>query len=142
MHASIQTNAGAASPLHPAPLARFFVLAQEDSARISSGRVGGEPECSSGDYEYPAYWLRLAGGLVAIPRGKRRSYGMKDDKMKCDECGLTTDSVRHREGMTAYHWDGQGEDPNDTGILCDVCYEEYRDYWSSMWAEYRSSQGF
>lgn len=68
---------GAASPLHPAPLARFFVLAQEDSARISSGRVGGEPECSSGEYEYPAYWLRLAGGLVDIPRGKRRSYGMR-----------------------------------------------------------------
>lgn len=58
------------------------MLAQEDSARISSGRVGGEPECSSGDYEYPAYWLRLAGGLVAIPRGKRRSYGVNMPRVK------------------------------------------------------------
>lgn len=62
--------------------------------------------------------------------------------MKCDECGYTADSVKHRDGMTAYHWNGEGEDPNDPGNLCDLCYEEYVAYWSERWAEYRSSQGY
>ena len=62
--------------------------------------------------------------------------------MKCDDCGYTTDSVKHRESMTAYHWDGTGDDPNDPGNLCDVCYEDYCEHWRAMWDEYRSSQGF
>lgn len=77
---SIQTNAGADSPLHPAPLAQEIVSAQEVWLGISSRLGGRGPKCSTGDYEYPAFGLRLAGGLVAIPRGKRESYGMKKPK--------------------------------------------------------------
>ena len=62
--------------------------------------------------------------------------------MKCDECGYNKVTVKHRDSMTAYYWDGKGDDPNDPGNLCDICYEEYRAYWTEKWDEYRSSQGF
>ena len=40
------------------------------------------------------------------------------------------------KAMTAYPWDGGGEDPNRDRVLCANCAREYREYWSDMWAEY------
>jgi hypothetical protein len=44
--------------------------------------------------------------------------------------------------MTAYHWDGEGEDPNHPMMLCPSCADEYDEYWRSMWADYYNSIGY
>ena len=43
--------------------------------------------------------------------------------------------------MTAYAWDGKGENPNRDPILCSECANDYRKHWQEMWDEYYSSQG-
>lgn len=48
--------------------------------------------------------------------------------------------VRWRSAMTAYHWEGEGEDPNHPVLLCEDCAEEYHDYWNEMWADYYASR--
>lgn len=40
-----------------------------------------------------------------------------------------------RAAMTAYHWDGTGEDPNRPPQLCDECWQGYKAHWTEMWAE-------
>lgn len=42
--------------------------------------------------------------------------------------------------MTAYDWDGQGEDPNRPRLLCLRCSDEYVEDWKERWDEYRASQ--
>jgi hypothetical protein len=44
--------------------------------------------------------------------------------------------VRSIPAMTAYHWDGEGEDPNRDRILCKECAEGYVEHWSDMWEDY------
>lgn len=48
----------------------------------------------------------------------------------CDQIG------QQRGPRTAYHWNGKGEDPNQSPILCDECADEYHDYWDEMWDDY------
>ncbi len=43
-----------------------------------------------------------------------------------------------KPAMTAYSWDGVGEDPNRSLILCDRCADAYYDHWQYMWDEYYS----
>ena len=54
---------------------------------------------------------------------------------KCEYCGESP--VEKVYAMTAYSWDGQGEDPNRALWLCDRCSEEYHEHWTEMWREYR-----
>tara|TARA_Y100000034_G_scaffold121012_1_gene164707 strand:- start:510 stop:713 length:204 start_codon:yes stop_codon:yes gene_type:complete len=54
----------------------------------------------------------------------------------CEHCG--DGQAEPRPAMTAYHWDGKEEDPNRNLLLCDHCYQGYRDYWTERWAEYYS----
>jgi hypothetical protein len=58
---------------------------------------------------------------------------------RCEECATKKD-VRRIPAMTAYHWDGQGEDPNRDLSFCLEHAEAYRDYWQSMWDDYNSSR--
>lgn len=37
-----------------------------------------------------------------------------------------------------YPWDGEGEDPNRSRLLCRQCADFHYSYWDEMWAEYRS----
>lgn len=52
---------------------------------------------------------------------------------ECDELALWVTPA-----MTAYHWEGVGEDPNRPRLLCPYCSEEYRSYWQERWDEYYS----
>jgi len=52
----------------------------------------------------------------------------------CERCGKGP--AEHRPAMTAYHWDGKGEDPNQDVMLCDECYDNHHAYWTSMWQDY------
>lgn len=55
----------------------------------------------------------------------------------CENCGgfwRLTDTP----GMTAYAWDGQGEDPNRRRNFCEPCSEYYVECWEAQWAEYYS----
>jgi hypothetical protein len=42
--------------------------------------------------------------------------------------------------MTAYTWDGQGEDPNRPRLLCLQCSTEYVEDWQERWDEYQAGQ--
>lgn len=61
--------------------------------------------------------------------------------MKCEnpECART--DARVIPCMTAYAWDGKGENPNRDPVLCGGCADDYRKHWQEMWDEYYSSQG-
>lgn len=56
----------------------------------------------------------------------------------CEDCGCDDDSVEVVGAMTAYHWDGKGEDPNRNPRLCPSCAEDYISYWDERWKEYYS----
>lgn len=56
----------------------------------------------------------------------------------CECCQLDRPDVKARSAMTAYHWDGTGENPNADVVLCDPCWESYRAYWQEMWDNYYS----
>ena len=50
-------------------------------------------------------------------------------------------TAEKRTAMTAYHWDGNGENPNRPPTLCATCWESYKAYWNEKWAEVRSGTG-
>lgn len=57
----------------------------------------------------------------------------------CEECqrpGATS-----IPSQTAYHWDGKGDDPNRSPLLCPDCAADYIKTWQAAWDEWRSSQG-
>lgn len=63
------------------------------------------------------------------------------------KCGYITDptvecdgEVKERKTMTAYVWDGEGEDPNYIPPMCESHWKEYYDHWSEMWAEYNAGR--
>lgn len=55
------------------------------------------------------------------------------EPLKCMRCN-TTDAVEMRPSYTAYHWNGEGENPNADVPLCPECFEEHREYWNEMWS--------
>lgn len=61
---------------------------------------------------------------------------------KCEFCDgrhhEQTSEAKPRSAMTAYHWDGTGDNPNADVVLCDECWEDYRSYWQERWDEYYS----
>lgn len=57
---------------------------------------------------------------------------------RCEHCNEKKPCVKQRPAMTAYHWDGKGENPNSDPVLCNPCWEDYRAYWQERWDEYYS----
>ena len=53
----------------------------------------------------------------------------------CERQGCGQPAIRVK-AMTAYHWDGTGEDPNRDRWFCLEDKRDYEDYWREMWAEY------
>lgn len=53
---------------------------------------------------------------------------------RCERCGARPAKVE--SSRTAYHWDGNGEDPNRDPWLCAACAREHHTYWDEMWDEY------
>lgn len=45
--------------------------------------------------------------------------------------------AKERKCRTAYHWDGNGENPNRAPMLCNECAKSYDEYWNEMWAQAR-----
>lgn len=56
----------------------------------------------------------------------------------CECCDRVAEDVEERPAMTAYFWDGEGEDPNRPVSLCPPCWEEHKAHWEEMWANYYS----
>lgn len=48
--------------------------------------------------------------------------------------------VQRTRCMTAYTWDGTGEDPNRDPLLCPTCSVAYTEAWEAQWDEYHRSQ--
>ncbi len=61
--------------------------------------------------------------------------------LKCRGCGVVSDKVGSVYSMTAYPWDGRGEDPNYAGFMCPECEEGYCAHWQDMWDEYHAAIG-
>lgn len=60
--------------------------------------------------------------------------------MKCEGSSgpCSSEEAKQRPCMTAYHWDGKGENPNKGPILCEDCAVEYAAMWKERWDEYYS----
>lgn len=58
--------------------------------------------------------------------------------LECGECEQVSEDVKERTAMTAYHWDGTGENPNAPPVLCDECWGDYHAYWQERWDDYYS----
>lgn len=61
---------------------------------------------------------------------------------ECPNCSAT-DAVQ-RPSLTCYvNSEGAPTDElNHKPVLCEAHWVEYEDYWTEMWDEWRSSQGF
>jgi len=67
--------------------------------------------------------------------------------MTCRYCeenpnGECEGEIRVRHAMTAYHFEGEKnspEDPNRDFYACDSCYAAYVEHWTWMWEEYYNS---
>jgi hypothetical protein len=71
----------------------------------------------------------------------RRKDGMMQLEFQyktCEHCGKQ--GARIVGAMTAFYWDGTGENPNRSLLLCDECENEYCEYWQEMWNEYYSGR--
>lgn len=65
----------------------------------------------------------------------------KDESCEGFEGPCDSRLAEKRTAMTAYNWDGNGEDPNRPPTLCAVCWESYKAYWKGKWDEVRSGAG-
>jgi hypothetical protein len=74
-----------------------------------------------------------------FPAGGIRAFGSLRDQRRseCEVCA-SHDGLEVIGAMTAYHWDGVGENPNRDQLLCAECAEEYREHWTEMWDMYYS----
>ena len=75
-----------------------------------------------------------------------KAYGevvFDGESVPCEGFSGPCDSktAEKRTAMTAYHWDGNGENPNRPPTLCATCWESYKAYWNEKWAEVRSGTG-
>lgn len=78
-------------------------------------------------------WAEFRGALVRIDTERNIAMG------GCERCGSFWRLHRH-PSMTAYVWDGVGENPNREGWFCEPCGEDYDEHWDAMWAEYNSGR--
>lgn len=64
---------------------------------------------------------------------------MQGQPAQCDGFDGPCDSMeaKERKCRTAYNWDGAGQNPNRTPMLCDECAQAYDEYWNEMWAQAR-----
>ena len=63
----------------------------------------------------------------------------QEQAAQCDGFDGPCESMKAKERQcrTAYHWDGTGQNPNRTPMLCDECAKAYEEYWNEMWAQAR-----
>ena len=67
----------------------------------------------------------------------------KEPPVKCEECS-STEGVLSVHALTAYHWDGpedSPDNPNRSRMYCPACAKEYTEYWTAMWDEYNGMRG-
>ena len=56
----------------------------------------------------------------------------------CGYSGCDQGPTASVSSMTAYNWDGEGEDPNRNLILCKEHAKEHEEHMQEQWAEYYS----
>ena len=66
-----------------------------------------------------------------------RTTGYALTERACEHCRATP--AKRAPIMTAYPWDGVGQNPNEPPVLCAVCLEDYVQHWQEQWAEYNST---
>lgn len=69
---------------------------------------------------------------------QRQIEDEKKRQQKCEFCGAEYAQLTF--AMTAYPWDGKGENPNRDLLLCDYHKEEYEEHWNSLWEEYNRTR--
>ena len=57
----------------------------------------------------------------------------------CEHCS-TVFGLDHEESRTMYHWEGEGEDPNRSLLLCRQCAILHHDFWDEMWDQYNAGR--
>ena len=58
---------------------------------------------------------------------------------RCEHCRSFW-GLKLEDGRTMYEWNGKGEDPNRSQLLCRMCAVMHHDYWDEMWADYYSGR--
>lgn len=63
----------------------------------------------------------------------------QEQATQCDGFDGPCESMeaKERKCRTAYHWDGNGENPNRAPMLCNECAKSYGEYWNEKWAQVR-----
>jgi len=85
-----------------------------------------------------------AGRLVEHLREKQHlEHRARDDRLpevdeECEHCGA--EPCFTFPSMTAYDWDGEGEDPNAPKNMCAVCGYSYMDEMQERWDEYNQGR--
>lgn len=111
---------------------------------VSSKVVAKDPTTSKTMLQNCPYPLGLKVGrdtvesIEVIRRGETWYWQLNFPTLTCESCERTDNTVTPVDAMTAYHWDGKGEDPNRDKHLCSDCKEEHVSYWEDMWKEYYS----
>lgn len=92
---------------------------------------------------YPSFWRLFRDQFWDRPLAAWRGHLAEKHAALggCERCGsfwrLTVTS-----SMSAYHWNGEGLDPNRNRLYCEPCSLDYVDYMTEKWREYYSSQGY
>jgi len=72
--------------------------------------------------------------MTQIPPVKRDREAINP----CDRCEARP--AYYWPSMTAYEWNGKGENPNADKILCQMCGEEYTQIMKEQWDEYNAGR--
>lgn len=52
----------------------------------------------------------------------------------CCYCDEPEGEIEWESSRTAYHWKGEGLDPNRPRPMCRRCAAEHHDHWDEMWS--------
>jgi len=129
-----------ASRATPGFVAVVSILATDRPGTLAC-EVTGAPEVPNG-VQVQLAWDEDAQDNEARSLGPRQMDAAQPAgvvcPMKCQGFAgpCSADTAEYRPCMTAYHWDGKGENPNPDPILCAECHSEYVRYWQERWDEY------
>lgn len=85
--------------------------------------------------------IKLGNGLMSIPKFSMGQDAWQFGELKlhqCELCDTISTNVLPRSSRTKYHWEGEGEDPNQDKLFCPECSERYTLLMDSLWADVHS----
>lgn len=95
-----------------------------------------------GNSVYPSFWRLFLDRVINRPRYAWHAHLAEKHAALggCENCGSFW-RLRWWGSMTAYHWTGEGENPNRDRWFCEPCGQDYTDAWQAQWDEYNYSRG-